>query len=48
MDVWMTILLAIGGNTALLAVLAWLAKSLIGGWMSKDRKRPPTSPSLSF
>ena len=39
MDVWMTILLAIGGNTALLAVLAWLAKSLIGGWMSKDLER---------
>lgn len=36
MDVWMTILLAIGGNAAALAVLAWLAKTLIGGWMSKD------------
>ena len=35
----MTILLAIGGNTVLLAVLAWLAKSLIGGWMSKDLER---------
>lgn len=39
MDVWMTILLAIGGNTALLAVLAWLAKSLIGGWMTQDLDR---------
>lgn len=39
MDVWMTILLAIGGNTALVAVLAYLAKSLIGGWIDKDLER---------
>ena len=39
MDVWMTILLAIGGNTALVAVLAFLAKSLVGGWIDKDLER---------
>ena len=39
MDVWMTILLAIGGNTALVAVLAYLAKSLVGGWIDKDLER---------
>lgn len=39
MDVWMTILLAIGGNTALVAILAFLAKSLVGGWIDKDLER---------
>lgn len=37
MDVWKTIPLAIGGNTALVAVLAYFAKSLIGGWIDKEQ-----------
>ena len=39
MDVWMTVLLAISGNTILVAALAWLAKSVISGWLSKDLER---------
>jgi hypothetical protein len=39
MEVWQTILLAIGGNTALLAVLAWLARTLISQSFSRDLER---------
>lgn len=36
MEVWQTILLALGGNVALLAVLGWLSKSLVGQLLAKD------------
>jgi hypothetical protein len=39
METWQTILLAIGGNTALLAVLAWLARTLISQSFSRDLER---------
>lgn len=36
MDTWQTILLAFGGNAALLAVLGWLAKSFVEHQLKKD------------
>lgn len=36
MDPWQTILLALGGNAALLAVLGWLAKSFVTQLLAKD------------
>lgn len=36
MEIWQSVLLAIGGNTVLLAVLAWVAKSLFGSVLSRD------------
>ncbi|WP_031358492.1 hypothetical protein [Caballeronia sordidicola] len=39
MSVWQTILLAVGGNAALLAVLGWLAKSLVEKLLAKDLER---------
>ncbi len=39
MSPWETILLAIGGNAALLAVLGWLARSLLGQLAAKDLER---------
>lgn len=39
MDVWVSILVAITSNAIALAVLGFLAKSLIGGWLNKDLER---------
>lgn len=39
MTIWQTVLLAIGGNAALLAVLGWLAKSLVEKLLAKDLER---------
>ena len=39
MDPWQSVLLALGGNAALLAVLGWLAKSLIEKFLTKDIER---------
>lgn len=36
MEVWQTILLALGGNVALFAVLGWLSKSLVSQLLAKD------------
>lgn len=36
METWQTILVALGGNAVLLAVLGWLAKSLVTGLQQKD------------
>lgn len=36
MEPWQTILLALGGNTALLAVLGWLTKSIVHQQLSRD------------
>ena len=36
MEVWQTIVLALGGNVALLAVLGWLSKSLVSQLLAKD------------
>jgi hypothetical protein len=39
MDIWQTILLALGGNAVMLAVLGWLAKSLVEKLLTKDIER---------
>ena len=39
MEIWQTILLAFGGNAALLAILVWAAKSLTSQWLTKDIER---------
>lgn len=39
MESWQTILLAFGGNTALLAVLGWLGKSLLDKLIVRDAKQ---------
>ncbi|WP_310462815.1 hypothetical protein [Sphaerotilus sp.] len=39
METWQTILLAIGGNTAVLAVLGFLGKSLLEKLVARDTKR---------
>ena len=36
MDTWQTVLVALGGNAALLAVLGWLAKSLVERLLTRD------------
>ncbi|MCF8792768.1 hypothetical protein ABQF08_22020 [Xanthomonas campestris pv. campestris] len=36
---WQTIILAVTGNALALAVLGWLAKSLISSFLSKDLER---------
>ena len=36
MEAWQTILLALGGNVALLAVLGWLSKSFVSQLLAKD------------
>lgn len=36
MEVWQTVILALGGNVALLAVLGWLSKSLVSQLLAKD------------
>jgi len=36
MEAWQSILLAIGGNTALIVVLAWLARSLVRNSLTRD------------
>src|SRR5687767_12726633 len=36
MTTWDAIIVAFGGNVALLAVLAWLARSLVGQLIAKD------------
>ena len=36
METWQTILIALGGNAAMLAVLAYLAKLFIGHKLSRD------------
>ena len=38
MEIWQTILIAFGGNAALLAILGWLAKSFVSGLIAKDLK----------
>jgi len=35
-ELWKTILIAFGGNAALVAILAWLAKSLIFSWLENS------------
>ena len=35
MEAWKAILIAFGGNAALIAVLAWLSKSLISEWLKR-------------
>lgn len=35
METWKAILIALGGNAALIAILAWLAKALISGWLKR-------------
>lgn len=39
MELWQFVLLALGGNVMLLAVLGWLAKSLLTHLLDKDVKR---------
>lgn len=39
MEDWQTIVLAVTGNALALAVLGWLAKSLIGSFLSKDLEK---------
>lgn len=39
MEAWQTILLAFGGNAALLGILAWAGKSLASQWFRKDLER---------
>ena len=39
MDTWKTLLLAFGGNAALLAVLAFVGKSLLEKWIARDTKQ---------
>lgn len=39
MDPWQTILLAFGGNAALIAVLGWLCKSLLDKLIIRDTKQ---------
>jgi len=36
MEAWKAILIAFGGNAALIAVLAWLSKSLVSEWLKRD------------
>lgn len=36
MEAWQTIILALGGNVALLAVLGWLSKSFVSQLLAKD------------
>lgn len=36
MDPWQAVLIAFGGNAALLAVLGWLARSLGAQFLAKD------------
>jgi hypothetical protein len=36
METWQAILVALGGNAALLAVLAYLTKVLISEWLKRD------------
>ena len=36
MEIWQTILLALGGNVILLAVLGWLSKSFVSQLLAKD------------
>jgi len=38
MEIWQTLLLAFGGYTTLLAILGWLAKSLVSNLITKDIK----------
>lgn len=39
MDTWVTILAAMGGNAAAIAVLGWLARSLVTQQMAKDLRQ---------
>ena len=39
METWQTILIALGGNAAVLAVLGILAKSLLEKLITRDTKR---------
>lgn len=39
MEVWQSVLLALGGNAALVAVLGWLAKSFAERMLEKDFER---------
>ena len=39
MEIWQTILIALGGNAAMLAVLVYLAKLFIGHKLSRDVSR---------
>ena len=36
MEIWQTVLLALGGNAVLLAVLGWLSKSFVNQLLTKD------------
>src|SRR5690348_10811487 len=47
METWQSILLAIGGNTALVAVLAWLAKSLIAASLTRDIEQHKSNLALN-
>lgn len=46
METWQSILLAIGGNTVMLAVLAWLARSLISNSLTRDLERHKSALTL--
>ena len=35
MEAWTAILIAFGGNAVLISILAWLAKTLISGWLKR-------------
>lgn len=48
MEVWQSVLLAIGGNTVLLAVLAWAGKSLFGHFLGRDLERHKSSLELEM
>ena len=47
MDAWQSILLAIGGNAALLVALAWLARSFGSQLLAKDLEKFKTSLSTA-
>lgn len=39
MSIWQSVLLAIGGNAALLAIMGYLAKAVFDGMLARDTKR---------
>ena len=36
MEIWETVMLALGGNAVMLAILGWLAKSFVSQLLAKD------------
>ena len=39
MDIWTSVLLAVGGNAGILVVLGFLARSVIRAWLAKDLEK---------